>query len=380
MTVTPPDHTPLTDSGVLRLDAALRPEARYKALVQILPDVLIVLFDRGLRILSIEGGAVGRLPQSPSAYVGKRLDEIASAARIAEIEPHFRAALAGEHREFDFEFASGVTWWIQVIPMVDELGQTIGGMAKWRDVSGRVATERALAEHARELERSNTELEQFAYVASHDLSEPLRMISGYLRLLQRRYRDDLDADAQQFIDFAMDGAARMRALIDDLLLYSRLGRDELVLTDVDVQALVESTWRVLTAEREGPEPTLLATGLPVVMGDAGQLGQVIQNLLSNALKFVDPGRAPVVEVRSTPLRNGGWSIIVEDEGIGFEPAQAERMFRMFQRLHTRDEFDGTGVGLAIARKVVEAHGGRLRAEARAGGGARFSIDLPAVAP
>jgi light-regulated signal transduction histidine kinase (bacteriophytochrome) len=202
------------------------------------------------------------------------------------------------------------------------------------------------------------------------------MINGYLKLLQRRYRDDLDDDAQEFIDFAMDGAVRMRGLIDDLLAFSRLGRDETQTESVPLQELVESTWRVLTAEREGPEPTLLATGLPVVYGDAGQLGQAFQNLLSNALKFVEPGHAPVVEVHSTPLPDGGWRIIVDDEGIGFAPSQAERMFRVFQRLHTRDEFPGTGVGLAIARKVIEGHGGRIWAESREAGGARFCIDLP----
>jgi light-regulated signal transduction histidine kinase (bacteriophytochrome) len=262
--------------------------------------------------------------------------------------------------------------------MVDELGVIRGGMSHWRDVTKRVATEREVAEYARDLERSNAELEQFAYVASHDMSEPLRMINGYLKLLQRRYHDTLDEDAQQFIDFAIDGATRMRALIDDLLAFSRVGREDAETGAVDLQELVESTWRVLTAERSGPVPTLLATGLPVVMGDAGQLGQAFQNLLSNALKFVEPGRGPVVELHSTPLPDGGWRIIVEDEGIGFAPEQAERMFRVFQRLHTRDEFPGTGVGLAITRKVIEGHGGRIWAEARAGGGARFVIELPAA--
>jgi PAS domain S-box-containing protein len=377
MSLIPPDHPQLSESGVLRLDSAMRPEARYRALVQTLPDVLIVLFDTELRMLSLEGGGADQLPMPASSLVGKRLDETGNAAQIAAVEPHYRAALRGEQAQFDYEFANGTTWWIHVIPMVDELGRILGGMAHWRDVTSRVAAEREVAAYARELERSNAELEQFAYVASHDLSEPLRMINGYLKLLQRRYRDVLDDDAQQFVDFAMDGATRMRRLIDDLLAYSRVGREEAENGPVDLQELVEETWRVLTAERAGPEPTLMATGLPVVIGEAGQLGQAFQNLLSNALKFVEPGHAPVVELYSTPLPDGGWRIVVEDEGIGFAPAQAERMFRVFQRLHTRDEFPGTGVGLAIARKVIEGHGGRLWAEAREGGGARFCIELPA---
>jgi PAS domain S-box-containing protein len=372
---TPPEPSPVTESGILRLETALRPEARYKALVDILPDVLVVVFDRDLRILSLEGGAVSRLSVRPSDVIGQPLDEFVSEEHVA---PHLRAVLDGERAEFDFEGEDGLAWFIQVIPMIDDDGNVAGGMAKWRDVTARKAIERALAEHARELERSNGELEQFAYVASHDLSEPLRMINGYLKLLQRRHADALEDDAKQFIEFALDGAARMRELINDLLAFSRLGQAERSTEDVDAQALVESTWRVLTAERAGPEPTLLATGLPVVMGDEGLLGQVFQNLLSNALKFVEPGRAPVVEIRSWPLSDGGWAFSIEDEGIGFDPAQAERMFRMFQRLHTRDEFAGTGVGLAIARKVIEAHGGSIWAEAREGGGARFRIDLPAT--
>jgi PAS domain S-box-containing protein len=372
---TPPEPSPVTESGILRLETALRPEARYKALVDILPDVLVVVFDRDLRILSLEGGAVSRLSVRPSDVIGQPLDEFVSEEHVA---PHLRAVLDGERAEFDFEGEDGLAWFIQVIPMIDDDGDVAGGMAKWRDVTARKAIERALAEHARELERSNGELEQFAYVASHDLSEPLRMINGYLKLLQRRHADALEDDAKQFIEFALDGAARMRELINDLLAFSRLGQAERSTEDVDAQALVESTWRVLTAERAGPEPTLLATGLPVVMGDEGLLGQVFQNLLSNALKFVEPGRAPVVEIRSWPLSDGGWAFSIEDEGIGFDPAQAERMFRMFQRLHTRDEFAGTGVGLAIARKVIEAHGGSIWAEAREGGGARFRIDLPAT--
>jgi PAS domain S-box-containing protein len=373
----PPGTPPLTESAVLRLNPALRPEARYKALVEILPDVLIVLFDRELRILSMEGGALDRVPVPAGAAIGKRLDELASPDQVSQLEPHMEAALRGEAATFDFDMPNGRTWWVHVIPMVDETGAVCGGMAQWRDVTARKAVERELQAYARELERSNAELEQFAYVASHDLSEPLRMITGYLRLLERRYADALDEDGREFVAFALDGAIRMRTLIDDLLTYSRVGRDVEPAEPVDVQALVETAWRTLTAGREGPPATLLATGLPTVMGDPQQLHQLFQNLLANALKFVAAGRAPVVEVRADVLPEGGWRFTVEDEGIGFDAEQAERIFRVFQRLHTRDEYSGTGVGLAIARKVVEHHGGRIWAEPREGGGARFRFDLPA---
>jgi light-regulated signal transduction histidine kinase (bacteriophytochrome) len=235
-----------------------------------------------------------------------------------------------------------------------------------------------MGRHAEELQRSNSELEQFAYVASHDLSEPLRMITGYLKLLDRRYGESLDDDAGQFIGYAVDGATRMRALIDDLLAFSRAGRAADEPQPIPSQTLVEDAFRTLTAEREGPEATLLATGLPVILGDPQQFAQLFQNLLGNALKFVEPGHAAVVEVRADPLPDGGWRFTIDDDGIGFGAEQADRMFGMFQRLHTREEFPGTGVGLAIARKVVERHNGRIWAEPRPGGGARFRFDLRAA--
>ena len=378
MTSPPPPRPAPTESGVLRLNAAMSPEARYKALVEILPDALIALFDRDLRILALEGGATEHLDHPASWYEGKGLDEFLSPSLVEQIVPRYRLALQGDTVSFDLDGDHGDTWWVHVLPMIDELGRISGGIAVWRDITARKAAERELAAHARDLERSNAELEQFAYVASHDLNEPLRMITGYLRLLERRYGDQLDADAHQFIDFALDGAQRMRGLIEDLLAYSRVGRDEQLQTVVNTQALVESTWRTLTAEREGPGATLLATGLPPVEGDPEQLGQLFQNLLANAIKFVQPGAGPVVEVRADPLTEGGWRFTVTDEGIGLDGADTERIFRVFQRLHTRDEYSGTGIGLAIARKVVEGHGGRIWAEPRPGGGARFVFDLPAT--
>ncbi len=375
---TPAPSSPVgAESAVLRLNAAMRPEARYKTLVESMPDVLIALFDRDLRMLALEGGALERLPIPVSSMIGKRVDELMGTDRIDEVAPHLHAALQGESAVFDFDMSNGRTWGVQVIPMVDDAGAICGGMATWRDVTPRKAVERELAEYARELERSNAELEQFAYVASHDLSEPLRMITGYLKLLERRYGESLDRDAHEFIAFAVDGAARMRGLMDDLLTYSRSGLDGEPPEAVGVQSLVEDTWRVLTAEREGPPATLLATGLPTISGDPQQLGQLFQNLLANAIKFARPGFAPVVEVRADPLPEGGWTFTVDDEGIGIDPAQAERIFRVFQRLHARDEYPGTGVGLAIARKVVERHGGRIWAESRPGGGARLRFDVPA---
>jgi light-regulated signal transduction histidine kinase (bacteriophytochrome) len=249
-------------------------------------------------------------------------------------------------------------------------------MALSRDITARRRAELAVEERARDLERSNAELEQFAYVASHDLSEPLRMVSSYLQLLRRRYRGKLDADADEFIDFAVDGAGRMRGLIDDLLTYSRAGRDDQPLAPVATREVVEHVLESLRAQDDAREAHVTLGELPTVQGDPHQLGQLFQNLIGNALKFVPPERTPEISVAAE--RDGAaWRFTVADNGIGLEPAYAERIFRMFQRLHTRDDYPGTGIGLAIAKKVIERHDGDIWAEPAPDGGTRFHFTLPA---
>jgi light-regulated signal transduction histidine kinase (bacteriophytochrome) len=233
-----------------------------------------------------------------------------------------------------------------------------------------------MATRTAELERSNAELAQFAYVASHDLSEPLRMVSSYLQLLRRRYRGQIDADADAFIDYAVDGAGRMRTLIEDLLAYSRAGRSERPPEPVNTARIVAEVAATLRALANEGQPVIEWDGLPVVEGDSAQLVQLFQNLIGNGIKFVAPGVQPRVRISAAP-EGERWRFTVEDNGIGIEPRHAERVFGMFQRLHTRDEFEGTGIGLAIARKVVERHGGEISAAPRDGGGTCFAFTLPA---
>ncbi len=249
-----------------------------------------------------------------------------------------------------------------------------------RDVSERKRAEAALRARGEALARSNAELEQFAYVASHDLQEPLRMVASYTQLLARRYQGKLDAQADTYIRFAVDGAQRMQVLIHDLLALSRVGTQERPHRPVDTAKVLSGVLRWLGGALEESGGTVEVEGaLPTVLGDAGQLEQLFQNLVANALKFRKPGVAPRVVVGATRVRHGGgamWEFTVRDNGIGFEPQFAEQIFTVFQRLHTRTEYPGTGVGLAICRKIVERHGGAIRAEGAPGEGAAFHFTLP----
>ncbi len=237
-----------------------------------------------------------------------------------------------------------------------------------------------LAQRSQELARSNTELEQLAYVASHDLQEPLRMIASYLQLLEKRYKDKLDADAQEFIAFAVDGAQRMQALINDLLSYSRIGTKGKPFRPVDCEAVLDAVLRTLQIRIAETGARIERHPLPTVEGDGGQLAQLFQNLLTNAVKFHGQ-RTPLVEIRAEPEPEsmsgcGFWRFSVRDNGIGIAPEYFERIFVMFQRLHGRDSYSGTGIGLAICKKIVERHGGRIRVESEPGKGSIFLFTIP----
>jgi signal transduction histidine kinase len=227
-----------------------------------------------------------------------------------------------------------------------------------------------------ELERSNRDLEQFAYVASHDLQEPLRAVAGYTQLLQHRYGGKLDAQAQQYIRHAVEGADRMQGLIHGLLAYARIGTDAAHLGPVDMaEALGEALGNLEVPLRESTGQ--VAHGpLPTVHADRAQVVQLLQNLVGNALKFRAPGKAPRIRVEAHATGTGEWTVEVRDNGIGIPPEHQRRIFQIFQRLHPRDRYEGSGLGLAICQRIVERHGGRIWVESRPGQGARFLFTLP----
>ncbi len=322
-----------------------------------------------------EDEALGRNVSILAAGGGQDLDH--ALARIARGErvDHYQCM---QVRKDGTVFPVSVT----VSPIRDSSGVITGAALIARDVTESRRLEDALAQAHSELERknavlerSNADLEQFAYVASHDLSEPLRVIAGYVGLLARRYRDRLDDDANEFIDFAVDGCARLERLIDDLLAYSRVARAAPTPTTVDCAEVLAQVRSSLAAQLADSEATLDVGPLPTVVADAGTLALLFQNLISNAVKFARPGVPAHVQV-GAERNETEWCFSVTDNGIGVEPKYQERIFRMFQRLHARDVYSGTGIGLAIAQRIAEAHGGRIWVEEPGQDGSRFCFTIP----
>ena len=270
---------------------------------------------------------------------------------------------------------NGTAFWneLKIAPVRDGGGRLTHFVGVMTDVSEQVDARKALERTAAELRRSNEELEQFAYVASHDLQEPLRMVASYTQLLARRYRDKLDANAQEFIGFAVDGAQRMQAFIQDLLRYSRVGTQGRPLETLAVGPVVQRALENLRFSISEKNAEVVVGEMPVVNADPVQLAQLFQNLIGNALKF-GGDRPPRVEI-GAQRGDGEWEFSIRDHGIGIDPKDRERIFVIFQRLHTRQEYHGTGIGLAICKKIVERHGGRIWVESPPDEGVIFRFTI-----
>lgn len=256
-------------------------------------------------------------------------------------------------------------------------GDVIGRVWSFQDVTDRVMAEQRADELMEELKRSNQDLEQFAYVASHDLQEPLRAVTGSVQLLARRYKGKLDSEADEFIGFAVDGTRRMKTLIVDLLAYSRVSSRGSPFAPVDANAVLAQAIVNLKTAIEVNNAEIAYDPLPVVFGDAGQLALVFQNLISNAIKFRQSDKTPAINISAQRLKNDEmWQFAVRDNGIGIEKRHADRVFVVFQRLHTIDEYPGTGMGLALCKKIIGRHGGRIWLDSTPGKGSTFYFTLP----
>ncbi|WP_276256101.1 PAS domain S-box protein [Halomontanus rarus] len=477
-------------------------ERRYRTLVENFPNGAVGLFDEELCYTAVGGELLDRLDLSPAERIGRSISEIHSDALLEEIEPSFRAALAGEANSFEVDYHDrhlyahtlpvrnaddDVYAWMLVVedvterreaqrelrkseakfrmiaenldeivwmttenveefvyinpafeevwgldredlyddPLVflesvhpddrDRVQEAFTGLperefdetyrivrpdgeVRWihaggarvtdeddemarivgigEDITERTERERRLEQLVERLEESNERLEQFAYAASHDLQEPLRMVSSYLQLIERRYADALDDDGEEFLAFAVDGADRMRSMIEGLLEYSRVETRGNEFEPVELERVLEDVRENLQVTVEESDAEITAESLPRVEGDAGQLRQVLQNLLANAIEHSGSG-PPRVHVAAE--RTGAeWTVSVTDEGVGIDPINQERIFEIFEGGHGETGYSGTGIGLALCERIVERHGGDIWVDSEPGEGATFSFTLPAV--
>jgi PAS domain S-box-containing protein len=359
-----------------------RMEGRYRGLLEAAPDAMVVVNSNGQIVL---------LNLQTEKQFGYRRDELLW-QKVTTIVPNGFAerlvadglrsaeeALAqkiGTGIELTGRRKNGSVFPIEI--MLSPLGSPDGVLvtAAIRDITARVAAEADLLQKVEELNRSNEELAQFAYIASHDLQEPLRMVASYTQLLSRQYKGRLDADADEFIAYAVDGASRMQRLIQDLLLYSRVGTKGRDLLDTASETTLKHALLNLRGAIEESGALVTHDPLPTVRADELQLTQLFQNLIGNAIKYQNPG---IPRVHVSAHRDGGekWMFSVQDNGLGIDSKYFERIFGMFQRLHKREEFDGTGIGLAICKKIVERHGGAISVESQVGRGSTFTFELAA---
>jgi PAS domain S-box-containing protein len=295
---------------------------------------------------------------------------VADDERVIEIGEPLR--LVEEHQRLDG------TMYVEVLktPIYDHRGECVGTQGIFWDVTPEYESRRKLEESATALKQSNEDLAQFAYVASHDLQEPLRMVSSYLQLIERRYTDVLDDAGREFIGFAVDGAKRMKNLIRALLEYSRIGTGSYKMALVPLAEIAEEVCGVLQVAVDETGAKLTIGELPEIHGDRIQLAQLLQNLIGNALKFCRD-RPPEIEISAQRNEQGDrWQISVKDNGIGIEEEYQERVFVIFQRLHSREDYAGTGIGLALCKRIVERHQGKIWVESEEGVGTTFTFELP----
>ncbi len=289
--------------------------------------------------------------------------------------------------------SSGERWETVEIPVLTVNGETrtvlwnsatlyepdgttlLSTIAQGQDITERKEMDARLRRKADELARSNEELERFAYVASHDLREPLRMVTSFSQLLQQRYQSRLDTDADEFIHYVVEGGKRMDALVNDLLEFSRINSRAKPLEPTDMNIVVKDALRSLSIAIEESGASIEVEYLPMVPVDRTQMSQVFQNLLSNAIKFRGKN-APLIRIGATRTETE-WVFSVQDNGIGIDPSYAETIFEIFKRLHTKEEYPGTGIGLAISRRIIERHGGKIGVKSEIGKGSIFTFTIPA---
>jgi PAS domain S-box-containing protein len=343
---------------------------RHEAILQAVPEIIAEVDTNKVYTWLNQAG----LDFFGDDVIGRAASDYFLGAKVA---PLFRGSIEAVYLESWQRRRDGARrllgWWCR--SLTDGDGAPAGALSTARDITEQRAAEDELVERTEALSRSNSELEKFAYVASHDLQEPLRMIASYTQLLQTRYQGRLDPDADEFIGYAVDGAKRMQALINDLLAYSRVGAKKVPFSPSDLGIVLDDVLQVLELSITEAGATVTRDPLPVVNCDPTQIGQVFQNLISNAIKF--RRSEPLAIHISARQADGEWTFSVADNGMGIEEQYLDRIFVLFQRLESRVDFPGTGIGLAVTKRIVEGHGGRIWVESQSGLGSTFHFALPA---
>jgi PAS domain S-box-containing protein len=355
--------------------------AKYRGLLEAAPDAMVVV-NQGGGIVLLNVQAERQFGYTRDELVGQRVKNIIpegfAERLVADGTRSAAEALAqqiGTGIELYGRRKDGSEFPIEIMLSPLESAEGILVTAAIRDISVRKQSEKHLVKTVAELERSNEELQQFAYVSSHDLQEPLRMVASYTQLLAKRYKGQLDSDADEFIAFAVDGCNRMQALIQDLLTYSRAGTIGTHYREISSEAALNVALANLRATIQESRAVLTHGSLPAITSDATQLTQVFQNLIGNAIKYRSAA-VPQVHVSAERSGRNEWIFSVKDNGLGIDPQYFERIFVLFQRLHGREEFQGTGIGLAICKKIVERMGGRIWLQSQPGSGSTFCFTLP----
>jgi len=366
-----------------RIEDALRDsEERFRLMASGVKDYANVMLDPEGFIVSWNEGGERLKGFRAEEIVGQHFSRFYSAEDIRKGLPAMELKQAKETGRFEGEGwrmrkdGSRFLANIVITALRDEKGKLRGFGKITRDITERRRAEEHLTKTMEDLKRSNEELGQFAYVASHDLQEPLRMVASYTQLLAQRYKGRLDSDADEFIAFAVDGCNRMQGLIQDLLSYSRAGANAEPLREISCEGALEKTLRNLRPTIQDSGATVTHDSLPTIMTDETQLIQVFQNLIANAIKY-HGAEPPLVHVSATRNSGNEWVFSVRDNGMGMEPQYFERIFILFQRLHGQKEFAGTGIGLAMCKKIVDRLGGRIWVESQPAKGSTFYFALPA---
>jgi len=359
----------------------LRAEARLEIFRRALdhsPDGLLVVDRETMTIIDANHTAVARVGISRADYIGSKVPNLRTdetTDRLAAMYDQAIAMAPQVQRQETTIQGFGRTYPVEITRRAIEIDGRWLLLICLRDITDKKRAEGEIARRMAELVRSNEELQRFAYAASHDLSEPLRMIGSFTQLLERRYKSKLDADGIEFMAFITEGVTRMKRLIDGLLTYSRAANGDRVSSSVDMNEVVADVVALLQAPIEDARAEVHADSLPLVPYDRTALTQLLQNLVANAIKFHRPGTAPLVSISADEEANH-WRVTVRDNGIGIEPQYFERIFQLFQRLHDRAAFDGTGIGLSVCKKIVEHHGGRIWIESAPGEGSAFTFTVP----